>query len=67
MKLLYKASELRDKTAGELKEILLSLNKELYNIRLQLANKALEDTSKKRKVRCSIARVKTFLKNMINK
>ena len=45
------ASELRDKTADQLKEELESLKKEAFNLRFQQATGALENTARVRQVR----------------
>ena len=55
------ASEMRDKTADQLKEELESLKKEAFNLRFQQATGALENTARVRKVRRDAARVKTIL------
>ena len=56
-----KASELRPKSADELKEQLLQLKKEQFNLRFQKAIGQLENTSRVRAVRRDIARLKTVL------
>ncbi len=56
-----KASELKTKSVDELKQELLSLNKEQFGLRMQLATQQLTNTSQLTKVRRSIARVKTVL------
>ena len=55
------ASELKTKTPDELATELASLKKEQFNLRFQRASGQLEDTSRVRKVRRDIARIKTFL------
>ncbi|MCB1329654.1 MAG: 50S ribosomal protein L29 [Maritimibacter sp.] len=55
------ASELRDKSADQLKEELESLKKEAFNLRFQQATGALENTARVRQVRRDAARVKTIL------
>ena len=55
------ASELRAKTAAELKEELMGLRKESFNLRMQQATGQLSRSSQMREVRRSIARVKTIL------
>ena len=55
------ASELRDKSADQLKEQLESLKKEAFNLRFQQATGALENTGRVRQVRRDAARVKTIL------
>ena len=56
-----KASELRPKSADELREQLLQLKKEQFNLRFQKAIGQLENTSRVRTVRRDIARLKTVL------
>jgi len=56
-----KASDLRVKTADELKDELLKLKKEQFNLRFQKASGQLENTGRVRQVRRDIARIKTFL------
>jgi large subunit ribosomal protein L29 len=56
-----KASELIGKTADELKDNLLALKKEQFNLRFQRATGQLENTARVRQVRRDIARIKTAL------
>ena len=56
-----KAVELRQKTPDELKDQLLGLRKEAFNLRFQQATGQLENTSRVREVRRDIARIKTIL------
>lgn len=56
-----KAEELRAKTPDELKQSLLDLWKEAFNLRFQQASGQLENTARVRQVRREIARVKTIL------
>jgi len=56
------ASDVRAKTADELKQELLDLKKEQFNLRFQGATQQLENTSRVRQVRRDIARVKTILR-----
>ena len=56
-----KAGELRTKSEDELKESLLGLRKEAFNLRFQRASGQLENTARIREVRREIARVKTVL------
>jgi large subunit ribosomal protein L29 len=58
------ASDLRTKTVDELKDSLMSLRKEQFNLRFQKASGQLENTARARQVRRDIARVKTVLQNM---
>ena len=56
-----KAEDLKGKTADELKNMLVGLHKEQFNLRFQHSQGQLEDTAKMRKTRRDIARVKTFI------
>jgi len=56
-----KASELKAKSAADLQQELLSLNKAQFGLRMQVATQQLSNTSQLRKVRRDIARVKTIL------
>ena len=56
-----KAAELRAKSKEELKDLVLSLKKEQFNLRMQAAVGALESQSRFKEVRRTIARVKTLL------
>ena len=56
-----KASEVRGKGGDELREQLLQLKKEQFNLRFQKAIGQLENTSRVRAVRRDIARLKTVL------
>jgi large subunit ribosomal protein L29 len=56
-----KASEIRAKSADQLREQLLQLKKEQFNLRFQKATGQLENTSRVREVRRDIARLKTIL------
>lgn len=56
-----KAEDLRTKTPDQLKADLVSLKKEVFNLRFQQANGQLENTARVRAVRRDIARVQTFL------
>ena len=56
-----KAQELKDKTPDQLKEQLLALKKEAFNLRFQQATGQLESTARMRTVRRDVARVKTIL------
>jgi large subunit ribosomal protein L29 len=54
-------SDLRAKTPDELKDELLSLKKEQFNLRFQRATQQLEKPARVREVRREIARIKTIL------
>lgn len=55
------ASDLRDKSADELRDQLVALKKEAFNLRFQQATGQLENTARMRTVRRDTARVKTIL------
>lgn len=55
------ADELRAKTPDELKDQLVALKKEAFNLRFQQATSQLENTARMRAVRRDVARVKTVL------
>lgn len=55
------ATEIRAKTQDELKQALIDLKKEQFNLRFQKANGQLENTARGRVVRREIARIKTIL------
>ena len=59
--MIMKASELKAKSVSDLQQDLLSLNKEQFGLRMQVATQQLSNTSQLRKVRRNIARVKTVL------
>ncbi len=54
-------SALRNQSLAELKETLIGLRKEQFNLRFQAASQQLESTAQVRKVRRNIARVKTIM------
>ncbi|HUB12841.1 MAG TPA: 50S ribosomal protein L29 [Acetobacteraceae bacterium] len=55
-----KGSDIRAKTADELNDMVLSLRKEQFNLRIQRAMGQQEGVARVRQVRRSIARVKTI-------
>lgn len=59
--MIMKASELRNKSVADLQQELLSLSKEQFGLRMQMATQQLNNTSQLNKVRRNIARVKTVL------
>lgn len=59
-----KAADLKTKTVDELKDTLLDLRKEQFNLRFQKASGQLENTARGRQVRRDIARIKTVLRQM---
>jgi len=56
-----KASDQRSKTPDELKDSLLNLKKEQFNLRFQRATQQLEKPGRVKEVRREIARIKTIL------
>ncbi len=56
-----KAADLKTKSPDELRESLLALRKEQFNLRFQKASGQLENTARVRLVRRGIARIKTLL------
>ncbi|MCW8836084.1 MAG: 50S ribosomal protein L29 [Rhodospirillales bacterium] len=56
-----KAEDIRAKSVDELKDQLVTLNKEAFNLRFQQASGQLENTVRVRQVRRDIARIKTIL------
>ena len=56
-----KGEDVRAKSDDELKEQLLDLRKEAFNLRFQAASGQLENTARVREVRRDISRVKTIL------
>ena len=59
---IVKAEELRAKTADELKDQLVDLKKEQFNLRFQRATGQLENTARVRQVRRDIARIQTIMR-----
>ncbi len=57
-----KTTDLVGKTEDELKDSLLALKKEKFNLRFQQASGQLENTARVRQVRRDIARIKTVLR-----
>jgi large subunit ribosomal protein L29 len=55
------AKELNDKTPDQLRDELVSLKKEAFNLRFQQATGQLENTARIRQVRRDVARVNTVL------
>ena len=56
-----KAQELKAKTPDELRDALVALKKEAFNLRFQQATGQLENTARMRIVRKEVARIKTVL------
>lgn len=55
------AKELNDKTPDQLRDDLVALKKEAFNLRFQQATSQLENTARIRQVRRHVARIKTVL------
>ena len=62
-----KIDELKNKTIDQLNSILTDLKKEAFNLRFQKANGQLENTSRVRVVKRSVARVITLTNNLSKK
>ena len=60
-KRLMQADELKTKTPDQLRDSLVALKKEAFNLRFQQATGQLENTSRMRAVRRDVARIKTVL------
>lgn len=58
---MSKVADLRQKSDDELKDQLIDLRKEQFNLRFQAASGQLENTARVRTVRRDIARIKTLL------
>ena len=56
-----KAADLRQKSVDQLKEQVIALKKEQFNLRFQRASGLLENTARVRAVRREIATIKTLL------
>lgn len=61
MKLTKALEELRNKSAAELNEELVTAKKELFNLRFQNATNQLDNTSRITDVRKTIARIQTVM------
>ena len=55
------AQELRDKTPDQLRDQLVQLKKEAFNLRFQMATGEVANPARIRQVRREVARVKTIL------
>ncbi|MGB5068600.1 MAG: 50S ribosomal protein L29, partial [Albidovulum sp.] len=53
------ADELKTKTPDQLRDALVALKKEAFNLRFQQATSQLENTARMRAVRRDVARIKT--------
>ena len=60
-----KAAELRDKTPDQLRQTLIDLKKEQFNMRFRAVTGEMGNTSQFRKVRRDVARVKTILSEKV--
>jgi len=56
-----KASDLRAKSQDELRDELVGLKKEQFNLRFQAASGQLENTARVREIRRNVARIQTIL------
>ncbi|WP_262695631.1 50S ribosomal protein L29 [Kordiimonas aquimaris] len=56
-----KAVDLRAKSKDELRDELVSLKKEQFNLRFQAASGQLENTARVKEVRRDVARIQTIL------
>jgi len=56
-----KAQELKTQTPDQLRDQLVALKKEAFNLRFQQATGQLENTARMRAVRKDVARIKTVL------
>ncbi len=61
-----KAADVKAKSDDELKEQLITLRKEAFNLRFQRASGQLENTARVRQVRRDIARIKTVLNERVD-
>jgi len=61
-----KTAEIRGKALSELKEMLLSLKEEQFNLKMQKSMGQLENTSRMAIVKKDIARVKTLITEKSN-
>lgn len=62
-----KASELRGKSAEELRKELESLLRAQFGLRMQVATQQLTNTSQLKKTKRDIARVRTIMKEKVSK
>ena len=62
-----KIDELKNKPIDQLKSILIDLKKEAFKLRFQKANGQLENTSRVKVVKRSVARVLTLINNLSKK
>ena len=57
-----RSKELRDMTIDQLNQSLISKEEELFNLKIQLSTKQLENPMKIREARRNVARLKTILR-----
>jgi len=57
-----KSKEVREMSIDQLKQQLISKEEELFNLKIQLATKQLENPMKIREARRNVARLKTILR-----
>ena len=55
------ADELKNKTPDQLRDALVALKKEAFNLRFQQATSQLDNTARMRAVRRDVARIKTVM------
>jgi large subunit ribosomal protein L29 len=65
MKTKQRSSDLKAMTADQLQDELLKLKKEQFNLRFQKATGQLENTSRVREVRRTIAKIKTVQRQKV--
>lgn len=61
-----KMEDIRAKSQDELKDMIMSLKRELFNLRFQQASGEMNDISRFRQVRADIARAMTAMTQKIN-
>ena len=66
MKINKYVEDLKAKSAAELNEELVAAKKELFNLRFQNATNQLDNTSRIKEVRKSIARIQTIITEKAN-
>ena len=66
MKINKYVEDLRAKSAAELNEELVAAKKELFNLRFQNATNQLDNTSRIKEVRKTIARIQTLITEKAN-
>ena len=66
MKINKYVEELRAKSASELNQELVAAKKELFNLRFQNATNQLDNTSRIKEVRKTIARIQTIITEKAN-